>query len=50
MQRNKKHFEGLTTWSQKKVAATAPILIPSQHQSVSETLKVYDSLISEVTQ
>lgn len=51
IQRNKKHFEGLTTWSQKKVAATAPILSPEQPPKVYQRpLKVYDSLISEVTQ
>ncbi|MEG6510996.1 IS21 family transposase [Desulforamulus ruminis] len=33
-QRNKKHFEGLITWSQKKVAATAPILIPEHKGTV----------------
>jgi transposase len=50
-QRNKKHFEGLNAWSQKKVAATAPILIPEQPPKVYQRpLKVYDSLISEVTQ
>lgn len=48
---NKKHFEGLSTWSQKKVASTAPILIPEQSPKVYQRpLKVYDSLISEVTQ
>jgi len=51
IQRNKKHFEGLTTWSQKKVASTAPILSPEQPPKVYQRpLKVYDSLISEVTQ
>ncbi|WP_019224716.1 IS21 family transposase [Dehalobacter sp. E1] len=48
---NKKHFEGLQTWSQNKVAATAPILIPEQPPKVYQRpLQVYDSLISEVTQ
>lgn len=50
-QRNKKHFEGLTTWSQKKVAATAPILSHKQPPKVYQRpLKVYESLINEVTQ
>lgn len=48
-QRNKKHFEGLTSWTQKKVAATAPILIPEQPPKVYQRpLQVYDSLINEV--
>lgn len=50
-QRNKKHFEGLLTWSQKKVASTAPILIPEQSPKVYQRpLQIYDSLINEVTQ
>lgn len=50
-QRNKKHFEGLSAWSQRKVAATAPILIPEQSPKVYQRpLQVYDSLICEVTQ
>lgn len=50
IQDNKKHFEGLTSWTQKKVAATAPILIPEQPPKVYQRpLQVYDSLIHEVT-
>lgn len=47
--KNKKHFEGLTSWSQKNVAATAPILIPDQTLKVHQRpLAVYDSLVNEV--
>ena len=48
-QKNKKHFEGISSWSQKNVAATAPILIPDQTLKVHQRpLEVYDSLANEV--
>lgn len=47
-QSNKKHFEGMNTWTQKKVAATAPILIPDQPPKVYQRpLEAYDALASE---
>lgn len=49
VQSNKKHFEGLNARIQKKVAATAPILIPNQPPKVYQRpLQVYDALVSEV--
>ena len=50
-QKKKKHFEGILSWSQKNVAATAPILIPDQTPKVHQRpLEVYDSLVNEVMQ
>ena len=47
--KNKKHFEGLISWSQKNVATTAPILIPDQTLKVHQRpLAVYDSIVNEV--
>ncbi len=50
-QKKKKHFEGIASWSQKNVAATAPILIPDQTPKVHQRpLTVYDSIVNEVMQ
>jgi len=49
VQKNKKHFEGLYTWSQNKNARKAPILIPDLTPKVHQRpLEVYDSLVNEV--
>jgi len=46
---NKKHFEGMIAWSQKKVACTAPKLIPDRPPKVHQRpLSVYDSFLNEV--
>lgn len=48
-QKNKKHFEGIPSWSQNKNAGKAPILIPDQTPKVHQRpLEVYDSLVNEV--
>lgn len=48
--RNKKHFEGLLNWTQKRIARTAPTLIPDNPPKVHQRpLAVYDSLVSEVS-
>ena len=48
-QKNKKHFEGIPSWSQNNNAGKAPILIPDQTPKVHQRpLEIYDSLVNEV--
>lgn len=48
IRKKKKHFEGLRSGTQKKVAGQAPILIPDPSPKVHQRpLGIYDSLIDE---